>query len=143
MDTKKKRTLIIVGIIEAIILVFSLVVSIITLTNQVDPNNLPAGFTDANAARIAKSGPFIGALQNSSVLFFCVVVLPLLIIFLVDLIYLILYASKRQSSIGDAEKAAIEEQARKEAREELMKEMAAKSETPAATKVDPQSDKKD
>ena len=72
---------------------------------------------------LQKNGVFIGTLQNNNILFFCSIVLPLFIIFLVDAIYLIFYATKKESAITDKERESIEDEARKQARAELLAEM--------------------
>lgn len=121
MDSKKKRTLLIVGIVEAVIIVFCLVISILVMvTNGTTPQ-----------ANLIKNGQFIGTLQNNPTLFFCTIVLPLFVIFIVDGVYLIVYATKKESSLSDDERKAIEEQAKKEARQEVLKEFEdkAKSDT--------------
>ena len=61
-----------------------------------------------------------GSLKRKLLLIF---VLPLFLILAVDVIYLIVYAVKRESSLTEAEREVIEEQARKEAREEVLREM--------------------
>jgi len=110
----KKKVLIVLGIVEAVILVFCLVISILVLRNF-DAVNI-----DNN---IKNNGQFIGTLQNNHVLFFCTIVLPVFVIFLADGAYLIVYANKKASMLGDKEKKAIEEEAKRQAREEVLKEL--------------------
>jgi uncharacterized membrane protein len=117
MDKKKKITLIAVGVVEVAILIFCLVVSILVLS-RFDPNATEAG-------RLKANGNFIGGLQNNPTLFFCTIALPVFIIFLVDAVYLIVYAVKKPSSLSDDERAAIEAKAKEEARKEIEAEMAA------------------
>jgi uncharacterized membrane protein len=130
MDKKKKKLFIIIGIIEVIVLVFCLVVSIMvasTLKKDV-------------ATDISENGPFIGYLQGTPVLFFCTIVLPVFVIFLADGAYLIVYANKKESAIGDTEKKAIEEEAKRQAREEVLKEIQAEQSAqkdPAEKPADP------
>jgi uncharacterized membrane protein len=121
MDKKTKKTLIIVGAIEAVILIFCLTVSIIVL----------ATWRESTTAdrRIAANGPFIGWLQNNPTWFFVLIVLPVFVIFLVDAVYLIVYSSKKPSALTDEEREAIQAQAREEARKELEAEMKAANET--------------
>lgn len=121
MDKKTKKTLIIVGAIEAVILIFCLIVSIIVLKTWTKET------TEAN--RIAANGPFIGWLQNNPTWFFVLIVLPVFVIFLVDAVYLIVYSSKKPSALTDEEREAIQAQAREEARKELEAEMKAANET--------------
>jgi hypothetical protein len=124
MDNKKK-ILIVLGIVEAVILVFSLVVSILVLRN----------FDSRNAANnLMQNGQFIGTLQNNQVLFFCTIVLPVFVIFLADGAYLIVYANKKASLLGDKEKKAIEEEAKRQAREEVLKELQQEDNTGAEKK---------
>lgn len=114
MSKKKKQTLIIVGCIEAAILIFCLVISILVLTT----------ITISTELNLSQNGPFIGTLQNNSVLFFCTICVPLFIIFIVDGVYLIFYAQKKESAVSDEERDAIAEEAKRQAREEVMKELA-------------------
>lgn len=128
MDKSQKRKIIIVGAIEAVIVIFALVVSILVMTTIHDPNEY-----DAAAKNLRDNGPMIGFFQNNSTAFLLIIVLPLFLILAIDVIYLIVYATKRESSLSNAERAAIEEQARLEAREEVLREMreeASKGETP-------------
>jgi|LAHS01.1.fsa_nt_gb uncharacterized membrane protein len=115
MDKKTKRTFIIVGAVEAAVLIFCLVVAILVYSTF-DKNNPSANM---------KSNPFIGTLQTNPVLLFFVIVFPALLIFLVDGGYLIYYAVKRESSLNEKEKSAIEEEAKRQAREEVLKELKA------------------
>jgi uncharacterized membrane protein len=115
MDKKQKRTLLIIGAVEAVVLIFSLVVSILVLATF-----------DRNAREselIAANGPFIGGLQYHTTVFFCAIVLPVFVILLVDAVYLIIYASRKPSEITDEERAAIEAKAKEEARAEVMAEL--------------------
>ena len=128
MDKSQKRKIIIVGAIEAVIVIFALVVSILVMATIHDPNEY-----DAAAKNLSDNGPMIGFFQNNSTAFLLIIVLPLFLILAIDVIYLIVYATKRESSLSNAERAAIEEQARLEAREEVLREMreeANKGETP-------------
>ena len=118
MSKSQKRNLIIIGAIEAVFVIFALVVSIWVMTTIHDPNEY-----NAAAKNLRDNGPFIGWLQNNSTPFLLIFVLPLFLILAVDVIYLIVYAVKRESSLTEAEREVIEEQARKEAREEVLREM--------------------
>jgi uncharacterized membrane protein len=115
MDKKQKRTLLIAGAVETVILIFCLVISILVLV-KFNSNNSPAD-------NLSKNGAFIGGLQNKPAIFFCCFVLPVFIILLVDAIYLIVYASKKPSDISDDERASIEAKAKEEARAEVMAEL--------------------
>jgi uncharacterized membrane protein len=118
MDKKTKKTLIIVGAIEAVILIFCLTISIIVL----------ATFSKDMTDPVAANGPFIGWFQAHNIPFFLTIVLPVFIIFLVDAVYLIVYSAKKPSALSDAEREAIQAQAREEARKELEAEMKAANE---------------
>lgn len=115
MDKDKKKTLLIIGAVEAVILVFCLTVSIIVLVTLSKATSHDY---------VGQNGIFIGTLQNNPALFFCTIVLPLFLIFIADGIYLIYYSAKKQSALSDKEHEAIVEEAKRQAREEVAKEMA-------------------
>lgn len=119
MDKKSKIRLIVAGAVELIIVVFCLVVSIMVMSTITDPN-LP-NHAELN---IQNNGAFIGWFQNNSTPFFLIIVLPLFVLLALDVIYLIVFATKRESSLSASERHAIEEQAKREAREEVLREMA-------------------
>ncbi|MCH3910050.1 MAG: hypothetical protein LKF75_00520 [Bacilli bacterium] len=116
---KKKKIFISVAVVEVAILIFCLVVAILDMTNfdAESPN-----------ANILNNGVFIGTLQNKPTLFFLTILLPVFIIFLIDGIYLIVYAVKKPSTLSDKERDSIKEQAKAEARAELEAEMKAEAE---------------
>jgi uncharacterized membrane protein len=116
MEKGKRSWLITIGIVEAAVIIFCLVVSIIVLVTN----------TEANQTNLDKNGVFIGSLQNNPTLFFCCFVLPLFIIFVADGVYLIFYVTKKESVISDEEKEAIAAEARRQAREEVMKALQGK-----------------
>jgi uncharacterized membrane protein len=120
MDKKQKRNLIIAGIVEVIVLIFCLVITIIVLTKSLARGN-DSNMTPAQI--VAADGPFIGWLETNPTWFFCLIVLPLFVIFIADGVYLIVYVSKKQSALSDKERDTIQEEARRQAREELLKEM--------------------
>lgn len=132
MDKKKKIGLIIAGAIEAAIVVFVLVVSILVTVTFNDPEKVPH-FQEAN---LEQNGPFIGWLQNNPTQFLLIILIPIFLILALDVIYLVIVAAKRQSNLSDAEQAAIEEQAKKEAREEILREMMAEHEAETKDKED-------
>jgi uncharacterized membrane protein len=126
MDKKQKRTLLIVGAVEAAILIFCLVVSIWVLATWI---------SNASAqTRIDQNGPFIGGLQNNPTIFMVAICLPVFIIFIVDAVYLIVYAYKKPSALSDNERAEIEKRAKEEARAEIEAEMAAEAASKAEKK---------
>lgn len=117
MKPETKRKLIIAaGIIEAVIVLFLFIVSIIALATMGEKD------VDKN------SGNFIKILQNNPTLFLCVVVVPLVIFFVIDGLYLlyIYLASKKAdetaqqvvSSLSEEEKAQLLAEAKKELEEE-------------------------
>lgn len=75
-------------------------------------------------------GNFVNSLQQNRVLFFCVIILPLILLFVANAVYFvrIFYVSGKEQAvenaiqIKDEEMAKIREEARKQALEELQKE---------------------
>jgi hypothetical protein len=134
MDKKTKRTFIIIGAVEVAVLIFCLVVAILVYSKF-----------DANLTaeqQIKKNGAFLGTLQTNGVLLFFVIVFPALLIFLVDGGYLIYYAVKRESTLNETEKNAIEEEAKRQAREEVLKELQAEQQKSAENKPADPAEKK-
>lgn len=119
MDKKKKIGLITAGIAELAIVVFVIVVSILVTVTFNDPDKV-ADYAQKN---LEQNGPFIGWLQNNPTAFLFIILIPIFIILALDIIYLVIVATKRHSDISDAEQATIAEQAKKEAREELLREL--------------------
>ncbi len=119
MDKKKKIGLIAAGIVELAVVIFVIVTSILVTVTFHDPD------VDANyiAHNLADNGPFIGWLQNNPTAFLFIVLIPIFVILGLDIIYLVIVATKKHVDITDAEQAAITEQAKKEAREELLREL--------------------
>lgn len=116
MDRKQKITFIVAGIAEVIIIAFCLTVSIMVLATFNSDWTTTEEFIQHN-------GAFIGGLQTNNTLFLLTIVLPLFVILALDIIYLIVYATKRESSLSDKERDAIEAQAKEEARLEVLREM--------------------
>lgn len=114
MDKKQKKILLIVGVIEAVILIFCLTISIIVLATWVQ--------NASEAQRVAKNGAFIAWFQNNPTPFFLTIVLPVFIIFLVDAVYLIVYSSKKPSALTTEDREAVLAQAREEVRKEMEEE---------------------
>ena len=110
----KRDTLIAVGVIELLVIVWSLVCSILVLTHQNYSND---------TMNLQRNGQFIGWFQNHSVAFFLLCFLPLIIIFVVDGVYLLIYALRRESTLSEEDKDEIAAQAKKEAMEEAKKEI--------------------
>lgn len=84
----------------------------------IDPNG-------NQSANINMNGPFIGTLQNDPLMFALTIVLPLFIIFVVDGVYLIMYATQKESMLNEQEKKELLEEAKKQAREEALAELRA------------------
>ena len=121
---KNKKILLFGGIAEGAILVFALILSIIVWTTVCNGND----YTSVEALRqanIDKNGQFIAFFQNNTTAFFCIVCVPIFVIVALDFVYFALIASKRESSLSDAQLAEIKKQAEKEVREEMMKEILA------------------
>lgn len=119
MDKKKKIGLIIAGVTELAIVVFVIVTSILVTVTFNDPDVDP----NYMAHNLANNGPFIGWLQNNPTAFLFIVLIPIFVILALDIIYLVVVATKKHVDISDAEQAAIVEQAKKEAKAELLKEL--------------------
>ena len=126
-DKAKKRLIIGVAIFEAAFLVFALVISIIVFTTIVNAESLPPGSTEADwkQANLDKNGAFIGFLQNENMAFFGIFIIPTLVFIVVDFIYFAIIASKKESSLSDAELKAIKKQAEEEVRAEMLAQMKA------------------
>jgi len=123
MNPKQKRNILIVGAIELAIVIFCLVVSILVIVTIHDVNE-----PDHAVANLRDNGPLIGWFQNNSTAFFLLIVLPLFVLLAIDVIYLIVYATKRESRLSEVERKSIEEKARAEARAEVLREMQQESE---------------
>lgn len=76
MDKKTKRTLFIAGIVEAAIILFCLIVSILVIVTYNKPESGP----NWQQMNLDKNGPLIGWFQNNPTPFFLIIVLPLLVI---------------------------------------------------------------
>ena len=123
-DKTKKRIIVGVAIFEALFLIFALVISIIVFTTIVPGE----GYTDPEAwkqANLDKNGAFIGFLQNENMAFFGIFIIPTLVFIVVDFVYFAVIASKKESSLSDAELKAIKKQAEEEVRAEMLAQMKA------------------
>ena len=123
-DKTKKRIIIGVAVFEALFLIFALVISIIVFTTIVNGEDYtdPAAWKQAN---IDKNGAFIGFLQNENMAFFGIFIIPTLVFIVVDFVYFAIIASKKESSLSDAELKAIKKQAEEEVRAEMLAQMKA------------------
>ena len=121
---KKKKILIGVGIAEAAILIFALVVSIIVWsTAHTLEQALAAGYADLKAYNVHENGGFIAFFQNTPVAFFLIICLPIFILIAVDFVYLAITAYKRESNLSDEQMKAIKKKAEQQVRDEVMKEL--------------------
>ena len=137
MDEKRKKLIVIgVAAFEALFLIFALVISIIVFTTITDGE----GMTEEawRQANITNNGEFIGFLQNESTAFFCIFIIPTLVFIVVDFIYFAVIASKKESSLSDAELAAIKKQAEEEVRAEMLAQMKAEIKAEAEEKEQPE-----
>jgi|GEM_PF-3001723 len=123
MNPKTKRILFwTIGAVEVVILVFCLIIAILTLQN---PHTDIQDATARYNACLADNGPMIAWLQTHQVPFFLLIVLPVFVIFLLDGVYLVIYAVKKPRVISKEDEEALREQARAEARAQILKEMQA------------------
>ena len=129
---KRKKTLIIGGIVEGVILVFALILSIIVLVTVHSEEDLKAAIAadptipyDLQQFNVSTNGPFIAFFQNNPIVFFLVICLPIFLIIAVDFIYLALTAYKRESKLSNEQLAAIKKKAEAEVRDEVLKELLA------------------
>lgn len=121
---KKKKILIGVGIGEAVLLVFALVVSIIVWsTAHTIEQAMAAGYADLKQFNVVKNGTFIAFFQNTPVAFFLIICLPIFILIAVDFVYLAITAYKRETNLSDDQMKAIKKKAEEQVREEVMKEL--------------------
>ena len=119
---KNKKILLIGGIVEGALLIFALVLSIIVWTTVCNGKDYPT-VELLHQANIDKNGPFIAFFQNNTTAFFCIICIPIFVIVALDFVYFAIIASKRESSLSDAQLAAIKKKAEEEVREEMMKEL--------------------
>ena len=123
---KNKKILLIGGIIEAAILIFALVVSILVWTTAHSAEQYPAyireGWQEWQELNVTENGKMIGYFQNTPVAFFLIICLPIFIIVALDFVYFAVVASKRESNLSDAQLAELKKQAEAEVRAELEKE---------------------
>lgn len=128
----EKKTLIIGGIVEAAILIFDLVVSILVWTTFVSPEEYPTNWQEKN---IEKNGPMIGFFQNNTTAFFCIICIPLFAIIALDFVYFAIIANKKESKLSEAQLDAIRKKAQAEAEAEVLREL--EEEMAGETKEEP------
>ena len=132
MDKKSKSKLIIAGAIEAVFVIFALVVSVIVAATY--PKGADAMTSTEFMAAIEANGKFIAWFQENRTRIFLVLILPMLLLLAVDVTYLVIFATKKENKLSEDEEKAIEERAKREAREELMREIMAEEAAKAAAK---------
>lgn len=135
---KQKKTLIIGGIIEAAILIFDLVISILVWTTMVTEEELTRSGKEFAQACVDKNGPFIGFFQGNPTAFFCIICIPLFAIIALDFVYFAILASKKESKLTEGQLETIRAQARAQAEAELLAEMKAEQEKQAEQEQKPE-----
>ncbi len=118
MDKKQKLTLIIAGVVELAVIVFCMVTAILVLTC-----GYSSASDDAKYVWYDNHPDMIGWMCTHRTGFFLICVLPPIALFIADGIYLILYATKKESLLSKEEKDAITEEAKRQAKEEILKEL--------------------
>lgn len=120
---KQKKIMIIGGIIEALILIFCLIISIWVMTTAHSAEQFP--IVAEREAENLKNGAMIGFFQNQPIWFFICICVPVFVIVAIDLIYFAVAASKKESNLSDEQKEMIKKKAMEQARKEMMEEMMA------------------
>ena len=123
---KNKKILIIGGIVEGAFLIFALIVSILVWTTAHKADDFGGSVQKAQEANLA-ANPFIGTFQNNTMLFFCIICIPVFVIVAIDLVYFAIIASKKESALTSDQREAIRKKAEEEVRSELMKEILAEN----------------
>ncbi len=123
MEKKKIITLSLLGVLELGVIVFCLVSAILVLTSGY------SGASSNEQAVWAENHPgMVGWMCTHPTQFFLICVLPPIALFVVDGIYLIMYATKKESLLSKEEKQAIAEEAKRQATAEILKELRAEQE---------------
>lgn len=122
---KRKKVLIIGGSIEAAILLIALILSIIVWSTTHTEEQAAAAGMMLPDYNVAMNGAFIGFFQNNPTAFFLLICVPIFAIIGVDIVYLAIVASKKESKLTDEQLKAIKKKAEAQVREEIMKEMLA------------------
>lgn len=118
MDKKQKLTLAAIGVAELAIIIFCMVCAILVLTSGFSG----AGDSEKITWEVYHPG-MIGWMCTHRVGFFLICVLPPIALFIVDGIYLILYATRKESVLSKEEKDAIADEAKRQAKAEILKEL--------------------
>ena len=118
---KNKKILLIGGIIEAAVLIFVLVLSIIVWTT-ISKGEF-ATQQDFMNANYIKNGAFIAFFQNNTTAFFCIICIPVFALIAADFVYFAIIASKKESNLSEEQIAKIKKKAEEEVRAEMMKEL--------------------
>ena len=91
MDKKKKIGLIVAGALELAIVIFVITVSVLVTVTFNDPDVYP----NYQQLNLEKNGQFIGWLQNNPTYFLFIILIPIFVILALDIIYLVMVATKR------------------------------------------------
>ena len=125
MNKNKKIGLIVAGAVELALIVFCLIVSILVMSTL---HTFAEYGNEAAKLNLENNGPMIGWFQNNPTPFFLIIVVPMLVILVVDVVYIVMYAVKRESNLSEQEMKILEEQARNQAKDELRAEIMAELE---------------
>ena len=122
---KQKKTFIIGGIVEGLVLIFDLVISILVWTKI--PSEDVVAKSGKEFAVLCKelNGEFIGFFQGNPTAFFCIICIPLFAIIALDFVYFAILASKKESKLTEGQLESIRAQAKAQAEAELLAEMQA------------------
>ncbi len=116
MSAKTKKILFFTGLgLDVAITIFLFVVAIIMLVT------MPADERDMQDA-IAKNGPFIGYLQQHTVVYLCAFVIPLFVLLAGNIVFLVLYVRKL-SKRPDVAVNDLSEEQKAALRAELLKDL--------------------
>ena len=140
---KQKKTFIIGGIAEGIILIFDLVISIIVWTTMPTEQEVQIWGMEFADACVKKNGAFIGFFQGNPTAFFCIICIPLFAIIALDFIYFAVLASKKESRLSEGQLEQIRLQARQQAEAEILAEMQAEQQGGAPADPTPESKPED
>ena len=135
MKKNNKLKLIIGGAVEAAIVIFCIVVSIIVAVTYPKGASNNAEFLTLIEQNRAKYGDMIVWFQLDRTRILLVLILPMLVLLAIDIVYLVIFATRRESNLTEQEQAAIEAKAKEEVRAELMKEILAEEEAKKAAEA--------
>ena len=122
---KQKKTFIIGGIVEGLVLVFDLIISILVWTKIPGEEEVLRSGKEFAVYCVEKNGQFLGFFQGNPTAFFCIICIPLFAIIALDFVYFAILASKKESKLSEGQLESIRAQARAQAEAELLAEMQA------------------